>query len=87
METFQIDGSGISQGKSDEKNNIHKTNCPRDQRTLICNNGLAQLNPSNSGETFSPEEQVIRAKIYQCLQVVSSNYSFSSTEADNNRSK
>ena len=51
---------------------------------VICNNGLAQLNPSNSGLLFSPEEQVVTAKIYQCLQVVSSNYSFSSTEADNN---
>ena len=59
-------------------------NCPRDQRTLICINGLAHFNPSNSGVTFSPEEPVIRAETYQCLQVVSSNYSFSSTESDNN---
>ena len=78
----------ISQVKSHEKSNIHKKNCPRDQRTLIiCNNGLAQLNPSNSGVTFSPEEQGIRVKIYQCLQEVSRNYSFSSTEADNNQFK
>ena len=48
---------------------------------------MAQLYPSNSGVTFSPEEQVVRVEIYQCLQVVSSNYSFSSTEADNNRFK
>ena len=45
---------------------------------------MVQLNPSSSGVTFSPEEQVIRAEIYQGLQVVSSNYSFSSTEANNN---
>ena len=48
---------------------------------------MVQLNPSNSGVIFSPEEQVIRADIYQCLQVVSSNYYLSSTEADNNRFK
>ena len=47
--------------KSHEKSNIHK-NCPGDQGTLICNNGLAQLNPFNSRVTFSPEEQVIRAE-------------------------
>ena len=73
LKTFQIDDSGISQVKLHEKSNIHKKNCPKDQRTLICNNGLAQPNPSSSGVTFSPEEQVIRAEIYQCLQVVSSN--------------
>ena len=64
VKTFQIDGSGISQVKLHEKSKIHRKNCPRDQRTLIYSNGLAQLNPSNSGVTFSPEEQVIRAKIY-----------------------
>ena len=68
--TFQLDGSGISQKKSLEKSNIHKKNYPRDQRTLICNNGLAQLNPSNSWVTFSAEEQVITAEIYQGLQLV-----------------
>ena len=76
LKTFQIDGSGISQVTFHEKSNIHEKSCPRDQRTLICNNGLAQLNPSNSRVTFLPEEQVIRAEIYHCLQVVSSNYSF-----------
>ena len=86
-EISQIDGCGISLVKLHEKSNIHEKNCPRDQRTLICSNGLAQLNPSDSGVAFSPEEQVIGAEIYQCLQVVSSNYSFSSTEADNSRFK
>ena len=75
-EISQIDGCGISLVKLHEKSNIHEKNWPRDQRTLICSNGLAQLNPSDSGVAFSPEEQVIRAEIYQCLQVVNSNYSF-----------
>ena len=70
QKTFQLDGSGISQEKSHEKNNIQKKNCPRDQRSLICNNGLAQLNPSNSWVTLSAEAQVVRAEIYQGLQVV-----------------
>ena len=40
-----------------------------------------------SGLTFSHAEQVIRVEINQCLQVVSSCYSFSTTESDNNRFK
>ena len=76
LKTFETDRSGISRVKSYEKSNIHKKNCPRGLRTLICNNGFAQLNQSNSGVTFSTEEQVIRAEIYQYLQLVSRNYSF-----------
>ena len=76
LKTFQIDGSGISQVTFHGKSNIHEKSCPRDQRTLICNNGLAQVNPSNSGVTFLPGEQVIQAEIYHCVQAVSNNYSF-----------
>lgn len=56
--------------KSHEKNNAYKKNYPTNQRTLISNNGSAQLNLSIVGLTFSPQEHVIRAEIDQCLQVV-----------------
>ena len=70
--------------KSHDQSNAYRKNCSANLRVLICNNGLAQLNLSNSGLIFSPEKQVNRVEMYQSVKVVSSYYSFSSTEADIN---
>ena len=87
QKSFSINGSGEAQVKSHAKSKSHNDNTPSaNQRTFVTENGKSQLSiPTKI--MFSSEEQVLRADVLQALQVVNSNYSFSSSENDNERFK
>ena len=57
---------------------------PANQSVLITENGKSQLTVPTK-IMFSSGEQVLRAEILQVLQAFNSNYSFASSENDNER--
>ena len=87
QKSFSISGSGEAQVKSHAKSKSHNDNTPSaNQSTFVTENGKSQLSVPTK-IMFSSEEQVLRAEVLQALQVVNSNYSFASSENDNERFK
>ena len=87
QKSFSISGSGEAQVKSHAKSKSRNGNTPlANQSTFITEKGKSQLSVPTK-IMFSSEEQVLCAEVLQALQVVNSNYSFASSENDNERFK
>ena len=87
-ELFSISGSVEAQFKSHAKSKSHNDNTPwANQSTFVTENGKSQFSVPTK-IMFSCEEQILRPEeVLQALQVVNSNYSFASSENDNERFK
>ena len=87
QKSFSVSGSGEAQVKSHAKSKSHNDKTPSANQSISATeNGKSQLSVPTK-IMFNSEEQVLRADVLQVLQVVNSNYSFSSSENDNERFK
>ena len=83
VKSFSISGSGEAQVKSHAKSKSHNDNIPLvNQSTFVKESGKSQFRIPTK-VMFSSEEQVPRAEVLRALHVVTSNYSFASSDNDN----
>ena len=87
--SFRIDNSGVSQVKAHGKTSSHNENerlkAGKTSQRVLCSNSNAAIALSAHSLTFSPSEQVVNAETLQALDIVQSNYSFASSNSDNDK--
>ena len=87
LKSFSISGSGEAQVKPHAKSKSHNHDTPSaNQSTFVTERGKSQLFiPTKI--MLSSKEQVISEEVLQALQVANSDYSFVSSDNDNERFK